>query len=157
MLNSDGETATMNNEKMIEARDSSIHSMGVFAKKTLRKDGKIIEYIGNKIPKKVTDDWDQDTKDPVYLFELNDEYDIDGDVSWNVARYINHSCDPNCESFYEDGKIWICAIKDIEEGEELTFDYNLDIEPSDYKQYVCLCKSPKCRGYYIKEEIIPIE
>jgi len=83
----------------------------------------------------------------VYIFEVNKRYDIDGDVSWNTARLANHSCDGNCETDIIRGKVWIIAVRDIAEGEEITYDYGFDFE--DWKLHPCLCGSKKCVGYIV--------
>ena len=84
------------------------------------------------------------------MFELNDKWDIDGLVGDNPARYINHSCDGNCEAVNENNKIWIYSIKDIRKGEEFTYDYGYDIE--HFLDHPCKCKSKNCIGYIVRED-----
>jgi uncharacterized protein len=71
-------------------------------------------------------------------------------VPWNPARFINHSCMPNCEASIEDGRIWITALRDIEPGDELTFNYGYDLD--DYKGYPCRCGTSECVGFIVAEE-----
>ena len=75
------------------------------------------------------------TNGSVYIFELNKKYDIDGSFLYNKARYINHSCSPNCEVNIIRGKIWISSIKKISEGEELSYDYGYEFDKDDYKDH----------------------
>jgi len=128
---------TLKNE-WISFKKSKIHSTGGFAVKDISKGTKIIEYIGKKITKKQADEIaDKELrrhrknkfKGAVYIFELDKKYDIDGNVSWNPARLINHSCNPNAEADVKKGKIWIKSIKKIKKGCEITYDYGYDLEP----------------------------
>lgn len=146
----------------IIVRNSSIHNKGVFAKKDIPKGTKIIEYVGRKITKKESDDIsDRDLEankknsanGAVYIFELNKRYDIDGNVSWNTARFINHTCDPNCETEITKGHIWIVSTKDIRKGEELSYNYGYDIE--NYEDHPCKCGSKNCVGYIVDEDQWP--
>lgn len=149
----------MTNEYM-DVRKSNIHSTGVFAKKFIPKGTRITEYIGDKLTKEEADKRLDDThnasrKDAkcaaTYIFEINNEYDIDGNVPENDARFINHSCDPNCEVDIIEDKIWIDAIKDIQEGEELCYDYGFDFD-EDFHEHPCKCGAKNCVGYIINSE-----
>ncbi|PIN90698.1 SET domain-containing protein-lysine N-methyltransferase [Candidatus Pacearchaeota archaeon CG10_big_fil_rev_8_21_14_0_10_32_14] len=142
--------------KYIIIKNSSIHSKGIYAKTDIPKNIKVIEYVGKKVSNKLSDkvadrDLDRSKKNKklgeVYLFELNKEFDIDGNYPYNTARYLNHSCNPNCKYKYDNGKIWIISIRIIKKGEELTFDYDFDLE--DYEHYPCLCGSKNCVGFII--------
>lgn len=146
----------------IELRKSSIHNTGVFASKNIPKGTKIIEYVGEKITLKESEkradiSLDNHKKNKsngaVYLFELNKKYDIDGNFSYNTAKNINHSCNPNCETDIIKGHIWIIAIRDIKKGEELSYDYGYDLD--DYKEHPCHCNSSNCSGYIVAEEHRP--
>lgn len=111
--------------------------MGLVTLKSFKKGDKIIEYIG--IKKTNTEVENDETK---YLFEIDDKYTIDGSPRWNIARYINHSCAPNAEADIISGRIWIVAVKNIEAGKEITYDYGKEyfdefIEPVG-------CKCTKC-------------
>lgn len=137
---------------------SAIHQQGLFASKKIPKDAEIIPYVGEKISKKEGDKRAIDLADEregtgdasVYMFILDDDYDIDGNVPHNTAKLINHGCDPNCEAQIIDDEIWIVALKDIKKGEELTFDYGFDLD--HYEDHPCLCGSPKCIGYIVSRE-----
>lgn len=136
---------------------SKIHGAGVFADEDIPKGTKVIEYVGEKITKEEGAKREQAQmkkakhgEGTVYIFELDDMWDIDGDVPYNDARFINHSCDPNCEVEIEDGHIWIIALRDIRKGEELSYDYGFDLE--FYQQFPCRCGSPKCVGFMVGQE-----
>jgi uncharacterized protein len=142
----------------IEVRYSSIHGKGVYAVKDIPKGTQIIEYVGDLITKEEADEiagsqfekGEKGEEGHVYIFELNKTHDIDGNVSWNTARLINHSCEPNCETEGDDEHIWIEAMRDIKEGEELSYDYCYDVD--DYEEHPCKCGSEKCFGYIIDEK-----
>ncbi len=141
-----------------EVRNSGIHGRGLFARKKIPTGTYLIEYIGERIDKDEANErgWAQmeiakKTGDAaVYIFTLNDDYDIDGNVPENAARLINHSCDPNCEAFIEDDAIWIAALRTIKRDEELFFNYGFDLE--NYKEHPCGCGSKKCVGYIAGED-----
>lgn len=148
-------------EKLWKLKKSRIHNKGIFAKKQITKNTKIIEYIGEKITKKEGDTRSEarikkflksKTHGSVYIFELNKKYDIDGSPLYNKARYINHSCDPNCEVKINKGRIWICSIKNIAKDEELSYDYGYEFDKDDYKDHVCKCGSNNCIGYIISSD-----
>ena len=141
-----------------EVRGSVIHGMGVYAAKFIPAETQVIEYIGEIIDKEESEKraWKQhahaeETGDAaVYIFTLNKKWDIDGNVPWNTARLINHSCEPNCEAWVEGKKIFIHSLRDIEPGEELSFDYGFDIEC--YEEHPCRCGSKNCVGYIVTQE-----
>ena len=146
-------------ELLIEVRNSNIHGKGIYAKNNIKKGTKVIEYIGEIISKKEGDkkaeiqyklSKENNIKGAVYVFELNDKQDIDGNVEDNIARFINHSCNPNCTYKIENSHIWIVSIREIKKGEEITYDYGYDIE--DYKDHPCKCGSLNCIGYIIGNE-----
>ena len=91
----------------------------------------------------------------VYIFELNKKYDIDGSPLYNKARYINHSCDPNCEVDIIKNEIWISSIKKIKKGEELSYDYGYPFDKDDYSDHICKCGSIKCVGYIVSQDDWP--
>jgi len=136
---------------------SSVHGSGLYATTPIPQNTRVIEYVGERITKKESDRRDtarlkrQDEGDDgcVYVFEINQRYDIDGDVSWNTARLINHSCEPNCETENTRGHIWITAVRDIQEGEELNYDYGFDW--SVWEDHPCRCGAPSCVGYIVKK------
>ena len=125
--------------------------LGLVATRDIKKGTKIINYIGNIITKKQTEENPKfDNSKPIYLFNLNSRYDLDGDVSWNTARLINHSCSNNCDYDGKGLKLWVTAIKNIKKGEEITCDYGFGYD-SDYKQFPCNCRSKNCVGYIVRE------
>ena len=146
----------------ITLRRSLIHGRGVFAKKDIPKGSKIIEYIGEKITKAeatrraepLISRYKQDQSfGAVYLFDLNKRHDIDGNVPYNTARHINHSCDPNAESENIRGKIWIIALRDIARHEEISYNYGYGFE--DYEEHPCCCGTNRCVEYILAEEHWP--
>ncbi len=147
-------------EKKYIVRNSKIHGNGVFAKRDIKKGEEVIEYKGKKLTKKESDDIAERTLEmaksnknlgQVYIFEINKKYDIDGNVSYNPARFINHSCTPNCETQQDDeDRIWIVAVKEIKKGEEITYNYGYDFE--NYKEHRCKCSSRNCVGYILDEK-----
>jgi hypothetical protein len=134
---------------MVCFKKSTIHGLGGFAVTDIPAGTRIIEYVGDKIDK--GESLRRCEMQNHFIFTLDDEHDLDGDVSWNPAKLINHSCDPNCESDVEGGRVWILAKRDIEAGEELTYNYGYDLD--DYLDHPCACGSPKCVGYIVAEEL----
>lgn len=143
----------------VTVKKSKIHSTGVFAKKDISEGTRIIEYIGERITKAEAEKRAQlplerakENKEcgAVYIFELNKRYDIDGNVPYNIARLINHSCGPNCETQLIRGHIWIISIQDIKKGEELSYNYGYSFD--DYEEHKCRCNAKNCMGYILDEE-----
>jgi SET domain-containing protein len=132
----------------IEVRRSGIHGRGVFATQRIPKGKRIIEYKGQRIAD--ADAPDDDGSSHTFNFGLSNGKVIDPVVGGNDARWINHSCEPNCEALEERGRIFIYAKRTIKPGEELFYDYSLEIdEPiteETKKQYECLCGDEDCRG-----------
>lgn len=127
-------------------RSSSIHAAGCYTTRPLKKGMRVIEYDGPRFTK---DEADERYKDRfiTYLFSCgNDGQVIDG---FGTAMFINHSCDPNCETRDVDGRIFVMSIRDIAAGEELTYEYNLF--DSDDEQGDCHCGSARCRGTMFSE------
>ena len=119
--------------------------------KILKKVLELLITLEKLLLKKKTEESEKfDNSKPIYLFNLNTRYDLDGDVSWNTARLINHSCLNNCDYEGKGLKLWITAIRDIKKGEELTCDYGFSYD-SDYKQFPCKCGSKNCVGYIVRE------
>jgi SET domain-containing protein len=144
--------------ELCEVRGSVIHGRGVYATQDIPSGTRVIEYIGELIDKDESEDraWAQHehaekTGDAaVYIFTLNKKWDIDGNVPWNTARLINHSCDPNCEAWIEGKRIYIYSLRDIGAGEELSFDYGFDIDC--YQDHPCRCGSDGCVGFIVSRE-----
>jgi uncharacterized protein len=147
---------------LIEVRHSPIHGYGVFALRRIRKGTRIIEYLGDRISHAVADARYED-KDPndnhTFLFTVDKRTVIDAAVDGNDARFINHSCAPNCESETEKRRVFIDAIKTIEPGEELNYDYSIqrdDDDPPDVDQiYSCRCGAATCRGSMLEPRKAP--
>jgi SET domain-containing protein len=135
-------------------RDSPIHGRGVFASRTIRKGEKVIEYRGSRTTWDVALERpasDPDNPHHTFFFETSEGVVIDANVRGNAARWINHSCDANCESFEDDdGRIFIEARRTIQAGEEITYDYRLSLDGRISKRtlagYVCHCGARRCRG-----------
>jgi uncharacterized protein len=127
---------------------SPIHGTGAFARRAIIRGARVIEYVGEKIDK--AESLRRCETNNEYIFSLDAATDIDGNVGWNPARFINHSCAPNCDAELVDGHIWIVANRDIRAGEEITFNYGFDL--ADYKDYPCRCGAPGCVGYIVAEE-----
>ena len=124
---------------------SRIAGHGLFAAQAIQQGTKIIRYIGEKI---TTEESDRHlATGNVYIFGLNERFALDGATPKNTARYINHSCDPNCHTEQYGNTIWIVALRDIQVGEELTYnyEYELDDEPAE----PCQCGAPHCCGYIL--------
>jgi hypothetical protein len=85
-----------------------------------------------------------------YIFALDGQFDLDGNAAQNPARFLNHSCAPNCEAELDAGHIWIVALRNIKAGEELTFNYGYDLD--DYRDHPCRCGAPDCVGFIVAGE-----
>ena len=138
--------------KLYKIKKSNIDKKGLYASKDIKSGAKIINYKGKLITNtEVEQNPKFDNDKDIYLFDINKRYSLDGDFSWNTARLINHSCNPNCEVDGKGYKIWITAIKDIKKNEELTYDYGFSYD-EDYKQFPCKCRSKNCCGYIVRSE-----
>jgi hypothetical protein len=127
---------------------SRIHRLGGFAWVDLRKGQRIIEYIGPKISKAKA--LNERERGNVYIFSLDGDYVIDGSVAWNPARYLNHSCSPNCESDMVRGRIWLYANRGIRSGEELTYNYGFGL--GGYEECPCNCGASTCVGFMVDQQ-----
>jgi SET domain-containing protein len=129
-------------------QNSPIHGCGGFAKRDIPCGVRIIEYLGERISKE--ESLRRCEQNNEFIFTLDEDADLDGNVTWNPARLLNHSCAPNCEADFQDGRIWIVALRDIRASEEITFNYGYDLV--DYRQYPCNCSAPNCVGFIVAEE-----
>jgi hypothetical protein len=129
-------------------RPSAIHGLGGFAARDLPQGARIIEYLGAKITK--AESLRRCAENNQFIFALDETFDLDGDVPWNPARFLNHSCAPNCDAELIEGRLWIVARREIRAGEELTFNYGYDLE--SYRDHPCNCGAPDCAGYIVAEE-----
>jgi hypothetical protein len=140
-------------------RNSPIHGRGVFATRDIRKHTRIIEYRGHRTTWEVAlrrPASDPDNPHHTFFFETSDGTVIDANVRGNAARWINHSCDANCESYEdEDGRVFIDARRAIRAGDEITYDYRLSVDGRISKRmraaYACRCGAARCRGALLIE------
>jgi uncharacterized protein len=132
---------------LLEVRASPIHGVGGFAVAELPSGSRVVEYVGNRIDK--AESLRQCERNNPFIFFLDPEHDLDGQVDWNPARFLNHSCAPNCDAELIQGRIWIVAKRDIHAGEEITFNYGYDFE--SYREHPCRCGAPDCVGYILAE------
>ncbi|MGY8526479.1 SET domain-containing protein [Paracidovorax citrulli] len=138
---------------LIEVRESPVHGRGVYAIAAIAEGQRIIEYKGERISwQTALDRHPHDPKDPnhTFYFSLEDGDVLDAKHGGNRARWINHACEPNCEAREKEGRVFVHALRDIEPGEELFYDYGLVIDARYTKklkeEFACRCGSPKCRG-----------
>jgi SET domain-containing protein len=131
--------------------------LGAFARTDIPKGTKIIEYVGEKINNAEADrryDDEKMKRHHTFLFILNSRTCVDAAFDGNESRFLNHSCDPNCETVITRGHIWVEALKAIPAGTELVYDYQYEDDPAytdeDLRFYACKCGSPKCRGTIVK-------
>lgn len=129
---------------------SLIHGAGAYAQRDILAGTYIIEYVGPRIDK--AEAARECEAGNTYVFTLDETWDINGNVVWNPARFINHSCEPNCEAELDEekGEVWIKALRDIKPGEELTYNYGYGID--DFEDHPCQCGASECVGYMIAAE-----
>ncbi len=145
--------------RYFDVRQSGIQGKGAFAHQKIRKGQRIIEYAGERITNDEADrryDEKGMKRHHTFLFTVTARRVVDGAVNGNESIYINHSCDPNCEAVIDDGHIYIEAIRTIQQGEELAYDYQYERtgENDDEleKFYKCLCGAANCRGSILKSK-----
>ncbi len=134
------ESAKKTDGRFVVRKSAAGKGQGLFALKPIKKGDFILEYIGRKIPTALAD-----TLTTRYLFEIDEKWTIDGSERSNAARYINHSCDPNCEVYIEKSRIMIYAVKNIAVGEELSYDYGDEYFDEFLRPVGCRCGSAICR------------
>ncbi len=137
----------------LEVRDSPLHGFGVFATRRIEKGTRVIEYLGERISHPEADrryDHKDENDNHTFLFIVDARTVIDAGADGNEARFVNHGCEPNCESVIENRRVFIEAIRDIAAGEELTYDYQIQREAGDPPDidviFACRCGAPSCRG-----------
>ncbi|KQV50353.1 hypothetical protein ASC95_13310 [Pelomonas sp. Root1217] len=137
----------------IEVRDSGVHGRGVYAAAPIAAGARIIEYTGERITwEQAVDRHPHDPAQPnhTFYFHLDGGLVIDALYGGNDARWINHACEPNCEADEVDGRVFIQALRDLEPGEELFYDYGLVLDDRHTakvkKQFACWCGALTCRG-----------
>ncbi len=146
-------TAPRPDSRRLQTRRSGVHGKGVFALMDLAEGEMLIEYAGEVIKwKEALRRHPHDPQNPnhTFYFHIDDKHVIDGKFGGNSSRWINHSCEPNCEAEEDEGRIFIKALRNIKAGEELFFDYGLIIDAPYTKallaDYPCWCGSESCRG-----------
>ena len=135
-------------------RGSKIAGRGAFAVRPIRKGERLVEYVGERLTHAESDArYDDHAGDAhhTFLFSVNRRTVIDATHGGNESRFINHSCEPNCESVIEGNRVFIDAIRNIRTGEELTYDYAFERDGTETPEeetglYGCRCGSKKCRG-----------
>ena len=133
-------------------KGSRIHGRGVFAARKIAAGTRIVEYKGERITEEqAVERHGRDPENPhhTFFFSLDDGRMIDGDAGGNNARWINHACEPNCQAREDNGRVFIYALRDIAQGEELGYDYALVLEgrhtAAVKRDYACRCGAPSCR------------
>lgn len=135
-----------------EIRASPIQGLGAFATEPIPRGTRLIEYVGERLSPDEADQRypDTDERHHTYLFAIDDDVVIDAAVNGNEARFINHSCEPNCDAVIDEQRIFIESIRDVAVGEELTYDYAYVLDerhtPAAKRRYPCTCGAPRCRG-----------
>ena len=144
---------------LVEARNSGIHGTGVYAIQPIKKGTRVIEYLGDRISHGEADrryEIKGDDDGHTFLFIASNRTVIDAGVGGNDARFINHSCNPNCETVIENSRVFIDAVRNIKSGEELGYDYQLTWEstddPVELALYGCRCGAKRCRGTMLDRE-----
>ena len=136
-----------------EIRRSPIQGEGAFATREIAAGTRLVEYTGERLTPAEADARypdDDDERHHTYLFAIDDDVVIDAAVGGNEARFINHSCEPNCDAVIDGGRIFIEAVRDIAAGEELAYDYAYVLDerhtPAAKRRYPCACGASRCRG-----------
>lgn len=132
-------------EKKKFAVKRSSAGLGLFARAPFKKGDFVVEYTGEIIPNE-----EADRRGTRYIFEISSRRSVDGSTRTNLARYMNHSCDPNCEAEIDGARIMIYALRDIEPGEELTYDYGEEYFDDFIKPVGCRCGARVHKGRKVK-------
>jgi hypothetical protein len=147
------EIGAIRDEEAFVVRPSPAHGLGVFATRDVLAGTRVAEYTGDRISHaQAAERYDDERDEQVHtlLFTVDRTTVIDGATGDGIARYVNHSCEPNCDAFLEDGRIYLETIRPVAAGTELTFDYRLRRPrplPADWRRrYACRCGAPRCRG-----------
>lgn len=143
----------------LEIRESPIQGLGAFATRQIPAGTRLIEYAGERLTPDQADARYPELpgeRHHTFLFAIDDEWVVDAAVGGNDAKWINHSCDPNCDAVVDDGRIWIETIRDVQPGEELAYDYAYKLEerhtPAARRKYPCNCGARGCRGTLLKRK-----
>ncbi len=155
-------TANGKRVPLFKVRKSTIHGSGVFALRRIRKGARIVEYTGERISHAEADRRydDRPVEDNhTFLFIVDGRTVIDAGVGGNEARFINHGCAPNCETVIEDRRVFIEAVRTIEPGEELSYDYQIKRDRGDPANideiFACRCGAKLCRGTMLEPKKPP--
>jgi SET domain-containing protein len=132
----------------VMVQESAIHGRGAFARGPIPPETPLMEYVGERIS--TGESLRRCERGHAFIFALDADWHLDGDVAWNPARYLNHSCRPNCEARCFAGGVWIVTSRAVAAGEELTFDYGYDLEA--YREHPCHCGAPDCVGFIVAAE-----
>lgn len=146
-------TAMERDPELLQVRRSAVHGRGVFTLRRIRKGTRIIEYLGERVSHQEADrryDHKRVDDNHTFLFIVDRRTVVDAGRCGNEARFINHSCSPNCESVIERGHIYIEAMRTIQPGEELNYDYRIARDRTDPPNidaiFACRCGAEVCRG-----------
>lgn len=139
---------------------SDVHGRGAFATEWIPTGTRLIEYTGERITEEEADarydDEDESRPHHTFLFSLDNGEVVDATYGGNVSRWINHSCDPNCEAVIEDDRIFIESVRDIASSEELSYDYAFVLEerhtPALKARHPCYCGASNCRGTILAQK-----
>ncbi len=138
---------------LFEIRASPVQGQGAFARRYIPEGLRLIEYTGERMTMAEADARYPDVQGErhhTFLFAIDDNIVIDAAVGGNAARFINHSCAPNCDAVVLEDRLWIVTLRDIQEGEELAYDYAYELTerhtPAARRRYPCFCGAPTCRG-----------
>jgi len=129
-------------------KNSRIHGRGLFASRLLASGEIVAEYTGERLDKNESARR-QAMNRAIFIFELDENYDLDGDSPGNHARFANHSCEPNCEAVAAHGRVRLRALRRIEPEEELTFDYGFPL--AVFPGHPCRCGAPSCCGFIVSD------
>ncbi len=141
------------NHRPFEIRPSPLQGLGAFATRRIPGGTRLIEYAGERLTPDEADARypdDADERHHTFLFAIDEDVVVDAAVNGNEARFLNHSCDPNCDVVIDDGRLWIETVRDVERGEELVYDYAYVLEerhsPAAKRRFPCHCGAATCRG-----------
>ena len=135
-----------------EIRESPMQGLGAFAVQPIPAGLRLIEYAGQRLTPAEADARYPDVEGErhhTFLFAIDDDVVIDAAVEGNAARFINHSCEPNCDAVIDEGRIWIDTLREVATGEELAYDYAYVLEerhsPAAKRRFPCHCGAVRCR------------
>ena len=142
-------------KKLWYKKSSAVDGSGLFSSQFIKKGRRVIQYTGEKVKKKIGYKRAEKHLPKIFIFELNHHYLIDGKCRTNPARFINHSCNPNCDIEIEDNEIWVISLKNIRKNQELSYNYGYDYDTVDVEDHPCKCGAKNCVGYILDEDQWP--